>query len=298
MRGRIAGALITLIAGLWAIAGLAQEVGRALTGPGVLDQARLLSDAQLLSLGERITALDRETGIQVAVVTQPVRDVKTSPEGYATALFNDWGIGQARSNDGILLLVLPAERFARIELGAGYNDEANLTAQDIISRTLLPQIGADPGRAITDTVNAMIDRIALPRAGQPGAAVPGGRSRGFDWSALIPAGFFGVIASLFGWNVWRRHQGARSRACPNCGATKLEAVTLNEADATGQIATRHMARCGQCGWFGPDPAPPAPPSRGPWGMDRPTRSGFGGGRGGGGSFGGGSSRGGGASGRW
>lgn len=286
-----------LVAVLALIAGPVLAEGLALTGPGVLDQARVLTPAQVQALEARITALDRDTGIEMAVVTQPVREVMTSPEGYATQLFNNWGIGDARSNDGILILLLPSERFVRIELGKGYNPDANLTAQDIVSRVFLPKVGSDMGGALTDTVNAAIDRIALPRAGQPGAAEPA--RRGWDLSWLIPGVMFGGMASLIGWNVIRRRVGGRGRACPNCASTRLEAVTLNEADATGQIAARHMARCSQCGWFGPDPAPPAPPRRGYWGMDRPMRSGWPGGRGGGGGrFGGGSSSGGGASGRW
>ena len=39
-------------------------------------------------------------------------------EEFATNLFNNWGIGDAARNDGILVLVLPDDRAMRIELGA------------------------------------------------------------------------------------------------------------------------------------------------------------------------------------
>lgn len=293
--------LRTALAALVVLAPLtlpAQAEGLALTGPGVLDQAQVLTEVQRRDLQARIEALDRDTGIEMAVVTQPVRDVKTSPEGYATQLFNNWGIGEEERNDGILVLLLPQERVVRIELGKGYHPEADLTAQDIISRTFLPAAGRDLGAALTDTTLATIDRIALPHAG---GVTPAPASRGWDLDWLVPSMFFGALASLIGWNVIRRRLAHPRRGCPSCGATQLEAVTLNEPDATGQILTRHMARCASCGWFGPDPAPPAPPPRGYWGNDRGLRGGGfgrhssgGGGRG----FGGGSSSGGGASGRW
>lgn len=285
---------------------VAAQDGFGLTGPGVLDRAGVMAPADAALVDERLKALDADHGIQMAVLTQSVRDVKTSPEDFATQKFNDWAIGDGVAQDGILLLMLPSERFVRIELGAGYPAEAGLTAQDIISRTFLPRAADDPGAALRDTALATIDRIALPRAGVetglPAAvaapaprSTPVERSGGLGW--LVPAIFFGGIASLIGLSVIRRRTGTPTRACPQCGGTSLEALALSEPAPGGETLTRHMARCASCGWTGPDPAPPRPQASAPPTAERrDPRPGPGGSSGG--NFGGGQSKGGGASGRW
>ena len=54
----------------------------------------------------------------MAVVTVPsLNGVPT--EDYAVQLFKEWGIGQAKTDNGVLVLVAPNEREMRIEVGYG-----------------------------------------------------------------------------------------------------------------------------------------------------------------------------------
>jgi uncharacterized protein len=64
-------------------------------------------------------------------------------EDFATNLFDDWGIGDATRNDGILVLVLPNDRAMRIELGAGYDASWNNEAGRLIDRSYLPSFSSD-----------------------------------------------------------------------------------------------------------------------------------------------------------
>src|SRR5688572_13688176 len=46
----------------------------------------------------------------------------TTLEQFATRLFNTWGIGDAATNKGVLLLVARDDRKVRLELGRGFDD--------------------------------------------------------------------------------------------------------------------------------------------------------------------------------
>lgn len=62
--------------------------------------------------------IEKKVGIQVAVALVKSLEGK-SIEGYAVALFENWGIGKKGKDDGLLLLVAPKERKVRIETGYG-----------------------------------------------------------------------------------------------------------------------------------------------------------------------------------
>jgi uncharacterized protein len=84
----------------------------------VHDLAGLLSPEQRASLEDMAQQLERETTVQLAVVTVPSLEGRTV-ESYANELFNTWGIGRRETNNGVLLLVAPNERRMRIEVGYG-----------------------------------------------------------------------------------------------------------------------------------------------------------------------------------
>jgi uncharacterized protein len=64
-------------------------------------------------------------------------------EEYANRLFAEWGIGQARQDNGVLLLVAPGERTVRIEVGYGLEPilPDGLTGE-IIRTEILPEFRA------------------------------------------------------------------------------------------------------------------------------------------------------------
>lgn len=84
----------------------------------VSDYAGIIS-AEYEGYLERLALeIEEKVGIQVAVVS--VKSLEgESVEGYAVALFEDWGIGKKGKDDGLLLLVAPKERKVRIETGYG-----------------------------------------------------------------------------------------------------------------------------------------------------------------------------------
>lgn len=98
----------------------------------VVDQANILSPASVQSLEGMLAAHEEQTSNQIVVVSV------SSLEGYDIAdygyqLGRHWALGQKDRNNGALLVVAPAERKIRIEVGYGL--EGALT--DGLSRTII-----------------------------------------------------------------------------------------------------------------------------------------------------------------
>jgi uncharacterized protein len=84
----------------------------------VVDEADLLSPATESALETRLAQLETDTSDQLVVVT--VRDLQgLEIEDYGYRLGRAWGIGQSETDNGVLLIVAPAERRVRIEVGYG-----------------------------------------------------------------------------------------------------------------------------------------------------------------------------------
>jgi uncharacterized protein len=84
----------------------------------VADTAHVLSEVGRSEIDATLRSLEQETTAEVAVVTVPSLD-GMSVEEYANRLFKEWGIGKKGVDNGVLVLVAPAERKIRIEVGYG-----------------------------------------------------------------------------------------------------------------------------------------------------------------------------------
>lgn len=100
--------------------GWAQETGRAVIPPFtgfVTDAAGILGEETALLEGF-LDQLQRKTGVQFAVLT--VRSTAPEDPGdYKVRAFEAYGIGDAVSDEGLLLLVAMEERALRFETGYG-----------------------------------------------------------------------------------------------------------------------------------------------------------------------------------
>jgi uncharacterized protein len=137
----------------------------ALTGR-VVDAAGVLDPGNRKALVTRLEALEAATGDQLVVAT--VASLHgVAIESYANRLFNVWKLGRKDTNNGVLLLVAPAERKVRIEVGYGL--EGTLTdavAKLIIEQSIVPRFrGGDFAAGITHGV----DDIAAVLSGDAGA---------------------------------------------------------------------------------------------------------------------------------
>lgn len=84
----------------------------------VSDFAGILSQQTTSQINAICAEVKSTTGAEIAVVT--VNSLEGMEiEEYAVRLFSQWGIGERDKDNGVLLLIAPNERKARIEVGYG-----------------------------------------------------------------------------------------------------------------------------------------------------------------------------------
>jgi len=84
----------------------------------VNDHAGILSEQTRSGLSEQLKAHEERTTNQVVILTM-VSLQGENIEDYSNRVFNEWKLGQADLDNGILILVVPDERRMRIEVGYG-----------------------------------------------------------------------------------------------------------------------------------------------------------------------------------
>jgi uncharacterized protein len=109
----------------------------------VVDQAGVIPATTRETLEAKLKDLEDKSGIQLVVAT--VKSLQGGDiETYANELFRAWKLGEAKKNNGVLLLVAPTERKVRIEVGYGL--EGTLTdalSQVIIASAIVPRFKAN-----------------------------------------------------------------------------------------------------------------------------------------------------------
>lgn len=109
----------------------------------VIDEANMLTAEQEDELTGRLATLEQRTTDQLVVVTVPTLGGRPIAD-YARALGNHWGLGRADLNNGVLLVIAPAEREVRIEVGTGLRPVlTDELAADVIDRDILPHLRAE-----------------------------------------------------------------------------------------------------------------------------------------------------------
>lgn len=104
----------------------------------VVDKAGVLSAEQRQILEDQLVALDDSTSNQICIVTLPTLE-GGSIDDYAVNLFRSWGIGNKKTNNGVLILVAVNDRKIRIEVGYGLEGAIpDVTAKSIINNDLGP----------------------------------------------------------------------------------------------------------------------------------------------------------------
>ncbi len=133
----------------------------------IVDGAGILSPEAEARIEGKLKAHDDKSGDQVAVATVPSLQGLTV-EDFANRLFRAWKLGQAKTNNGVLLLVAPTERKVRIEVGYGL--EGALTdalTKVIITTAITPRFkqGDFPAASRPGSTRSSRSSRAMPRSG-------------------------------------------------------------------------------------------------------------------------------------
>ena len=270
--------LAVLWLALFALASpLSAQTFPKLTGR-VVDEAHILTPAQIADLTSKSEALEAKTGRQFVVATIP--DLQGYPiEDYGYRLGRTWQIGQKGEDNGVILLVAPNDRKVRIEVGYGATAYVTDAMSSVIIRnSILPRFRLDPpdyGGGIEAGADEIIKLMSMsPSEAEQAAAQAQQQEKAREKSSggALPLVFWGMMFAFIMLSMVRRASGRRyrSRSRGRGGISPWIILWgLNEAARASR---------GRGGWGG-----------GGWGGG----GGFGGFSGGGGSFGGG-----GASGSW
>ena len=123
----------------------------------VNDFAGLLIAPARAALEQRLQGVETKTSSEIAVAT--VRSLGgMSVEEYANRLFKEWGVGQAKTDNGVLILVAPNDREMRIEVGYGLEGILpDGLAGEIRDQQFLPRFREDD---YAGGINAGVNRIA------------------------------------------------------------------------------------------------------------------------------------------
>ncbi len=104
----------------------------------VVDYANIISSHDQQQLNQKLIAIDDSSSNQIVVAIVQSLNGEVLEE-VALNTFREWGIGNKKTNNGILLLIALDERKVRIEVGYGLEGAIpDITAKDIIERDIKP----------------------------------------------------------------------------------------------------------------------------------------------------------------
>ena len=183
-------ALLACAAGLVSAQGL-QPIPKL--AARVTDLTGTLTAAQQAGLEAKLAAVEAQKGAQIVVLMVPT----TQPEEieqYSIRVVEQWKIGRAHVDDGVLLIIAKNDLRMRIEVGYGLEGAlTDATSNRIITETIRPLFAQND---FNGGINAGVDQIASVVAGEalpePAHAAARGRSsRGV--SGLLPFLFVAVF---------------------------------------------------------------------------------------------------------
>jgi uncharacterized protein len=195
----------------------------------VNDFAKILRVEDEGSIRTALAKFRDDTGAHVVVGSiQSIHDYGTGDqtiESFATSLFNTWGIGDSRRNDGVLILVAVKDRKVRIELGSGYGKSYNERMQGVLNQQMLPRFKMkNYSRGVLEGTSSVVRILSQPAPTVISQPTPAPTVEYYSAStsdsdsdsgggALPFVIMGGLIVAVFGL-IW--YVRSRKRRCPDC----------------------------------------------------------------------------------
>lgn len=148
----------------------------------VNDFAHVMTPDQVSALEHKLVSYDDSTSNQIVIVTMPtIGDADI--EEYSVKLFKAWGIGNKKTNNGVLVMVTIDNH--KIYITTGYGLEGaipDVTAKAIIDNEIVPNFRSSTGdnyyRGFSQAADALIKAAAGEYKAPEGYADRGGRRHG------------------------------------------------------------------------------------------------------------------------
>lgn len=154
----------------------------------VNDVAHVLTPDQVATLESKLTAYDDSTSIQIVIVTvQSTKDYAI--DDYALKILRDWGVGNKKTNNGIVILAAIQDH--KVFIATGYGMEGavpDATAKEIVENEIVPAFKkGDYYSGFDDATN----EIAKAAAGEYKAP------EGYNQRRVHGGGGIGILGFLF-----------------------------------------------------------------------------------------------------
>jgi uncharacterized protein len=216
---------------------IAEPTFPELTGR-IVDAAGLLEADDRAAIEAELKVLEEKSTDQLVVVTLP------SLQGYAIEDFGyqlgrKWDVGQKGKDNGVLLIVAPAERKVRIEVGRGLEPQlTDLMSKLIIENAILPVFrrGDFPGgirAGVRDLKDVLLGDAEAVKERAKGA----GEGGGLDTMSILLIAFWIAVVIFV---VWAQMRHAQQQAPQSLGRRR-------RAGASGPVI---IPSGSSCGWGG------------------------------------------------
>lgn len=180
----------------------------------VSDFAHVVDTASKAEIERYCRELEDRTGAQFAFVTIPSLE-KEPVSDVANLLYRTWGIGQKKSNEGALLLLVVNDRKSRLEVGYGLEPILTDITTGVILREMRPALRENHyGDAMIAAARAMGGRVLAAKGISSGGPAPMRTSRPRGQEPAIPTGvwvFLAIIVLMFILNSRRANQSGYGR---------------------------------------------------------------------------------------
>lgn len=154
----------------------------------VNDFTSTLSPEQRDELERKLVQYDDTTSNQIAVVIiNSLADYKDYPlEEFSLGILRNWGVGNKKNNNGIVLLVVKNDRKVRIETGYGLEGAVpDITAKAIIENEILPAFRQNNYYRGLDNGTSAIMRAAAGEYKAPKGYNQGNKVKGIGLGSLF-----------------------------------------------------------------------------------------------------------------
>jgi uncharacterized protein len=105
----------------------------------VNDFAHVMTADQITTLEQKLVAYDDSTSVQIAIVTVTTTG-DYAIEDYALKIMRDWGVGNKKTNNGIVILAAVQDH--KVFIATGYGMEGSvpdITAKEIVENDIVPK---------------------------------------------------------------------------------------------------------------------------------------------------------------
>ena len=171
-------------------------------GGWVTDLSDTIPDAEEAQIEAQLERMHQKHAVEIALVTVP--SVPGQPKEFATKLFNHWGIGDAKTDTGLLVLLVMDKR--RLEMETGYGLESRLPDAWIVSMQRQHMIPSFKEGDFAKGLRLGLDQVDLQLAtGLPPASTTTSprNSEVISWSELVSAFLPFILFCVLLWGMGR-----------------------------------------------------------------------------------------------